>query len=148
MPYVLGIVPGVYRNYHMLSSHTSVNFFYFLRIYFWPRWAFVAVCGLSLVTENGATLQLWYEGFSLQWLLLLGSAGSRHSGFNSCGSWALEHRLNSCSTQAQMLCGMWDLPKSGIEPVSPALAGRFFTTEPPQKPLCVHAQSPIVSNSL
>ena len=24
---------------------------------------------------------------------------------------------------------MWDLPRSGIEPVSPALAGRFFTTE-------------------
>ena len=24
-----------------------------------------------------------------------------------------------------------DLPFSGIEPVSPALAGKFFTTEPP-----------------
>ena len=24
---------------------------------------------------------------------------------------------------------MWDLPESGIKPVSPALAGRFFTTE-------------------
>ena len=24
-----------------------------------------------------------------------------------------------------------DLPETGIEPVSPALAGRFFTTEPP-----------------
>ena len=28
-----------------------------------------------------------------------------------------------------------DLPDSGIEPVSPALAGGFFTTEPPGKPL-------------
>ena len=28
---------------------------------------------------------------------------------------------------------MWDLRKSGIEPRSPALAGRFFTTEPPGK---------------
>ena len=27
-----------------------------------------------------------------------------------------------------------DLPDPGIEPVSPALAGRFFTTEPPRKP--------------
>ena len=27
-----------------------------------------------------------------------------------------------------------DLPDSGIEPVSPAVAGRFFTTEPPGKP--------------
>ena len=26
-----------------------------------------------------------------------------------------------------------DLPDSGIEPMSPALAGRFFTTEPPGK---------------
>ena len=28
-----------------------------------------------------------------------------------------------------------DLPDPGIEPVSPALAGRFFTTEPPGKPV-------------
>ena len=28
---------------------------------------------------------------------------------------------------------MWDLRKSEIEPRSPALAGRFFTTEPPRK---------------
>ena len=27
-----------------------------------------------------------------------------------------------------------DLPDPGIEPTSPALAGRFFTTEPPGKP--------------
>ena len=29
---------------------------------------------------------------------------------------------------------MWDRPRSGIESTSPALAGRFFTTEPPEKP--------------
>ena len=29
---------------------------------------------------------------------------------------------------------MWDLPGSGIEPVSPALAGRLLTTGPPGKP--------------
>ena len=28
-----------------------------------------------------------------------------------------------------------DLPDSGIEPMSPALAGRFFTTKPPGKPI-------------
>ena len=28
---------------------------------------------------------------------------------------------------------MWDLPGPGFEPVSPALAGGFFTTEPPGK---------------
>ena len=30
---------------------------------------------------------------------------------------------------------MWDLPRPGLKPVSPALAGRFSTTAPPGKPL-------------
>jgi hypothetical protein len=29
---------------------------------------------------------------------------------------------------------MWDIPLARIEPVSPTLAGRFFTTGPPGKP--------------
>ena len=29
---------------------------------------------------------------------------------------------------------MWDLPRPGLEPVSPTLAGRFSTTAPPGKP--------------
>ena len=33
-----------------------------------------------------------------------------------------------------------DLPDPGIEPTSPALAGRFFTTEPPGKPLVFRPQ--------
>ena len=33
-----------------------------------------------------------------------------------------------------LLCSMWDLPGPGIKPVSPALAGEFFTTEPSGKP--------------
>ena len=43
-------------------------------------------------------------------------------------------RLSSCGSRAQLLRGMWDLPKSGLEPVSLALAGRFSTTAPPGKP--------------
>ena len=34
-----------------------------------------------------------------------------------------------------------DLPNPGIEPVSPSLAGRFFTTEPPGKPTCWYGRS-------
>ena len=75
---------------------------------------------------------------------------SHYGGFSCCGAqvqglrlWhavsvtaapeALELRLSSCDEWAQLLCVMWDLPMSGIEPVSPALAGRVFTTEPPGK---------------
>ena len=45
------------------------------------------------------------------------------------------HRLSNCGSRAQLLRGMWDLPRPGLEPVSPALAGRFSTTAPPGKPL-------------
>ena len=43
-------------------------------------------------------------------------------------------RLSSCGSWAQLLRGMWDLPGPGLEPVSPALAGRFSTTAPRGKP--------------
>ena len=33
---------------------------------------------------------------------------------------------------------MWDLPRPGLEPVSPALAGGFSTTAPPGKPPGLH----------
>ena len=55
------------------------------------------------------------------------------TGFSSCGSWshrcgsqAPEHRLNSFSAEAQLLCSMCHLPGPGIKPMSPALAGRFL----------------------
>ena len=43
-------------------------------------------------------------------------------------------RLSNCGSRAQLLRGMWDLLRPGLEPVSPALAGRFSTTAPPGKP--------------
>ena len=42
-------------------------------------------------------------------------------------------RLSNCGSLAQLFRGMWDLPRPGLEPVSPALAGRFSTTAPPGK---------------
>ena len=43
-------------------------------------------------------------------------------GLRSCGAWALEQRLSSCGTPAQLLCSMWNLPPSEVKPVSKALA--------------------------
>ena len=54
--------------------------FLFLFIYFWLCWVFVAVCGLSLVAVSGGYSSLRCAGFSLWWLLLLRSTGSRHAG--------------------------------------------------------------------
>ena len=51
-------------------------------------------------------------------------------GFRGCGSRAFEHRRDRCGACAQLLCGIWDLPRLGTEPTSRALACRFFTSEP------------------
>ena len=52
-------------------------------------------------------------------------------------SFVAEHRLQTrrlSNCGSRLLRGMWDLPRPGLEPVSPALAGRLSTTVPPGKP--------------
>ena len=85
--------------YFILFYLFKKNKFIYL-IYFWLHWVFIAARGLSLVVMSRGYSSLWCAGFSLRWLLLLRSAGSRHAGFSSCGSQALEHRLSSCSARA------------------------------------------------
>ena len=60
--------------------------------------------GFSPAVASGGYSSLWCMGFSLQWLLLLQSTGSRHAGFSSCG-----HGL-SCSAA----CGIF--PDQGSNP--------------------------------
>ena len=64
-----------------------INFIY-LFIYFWLHWVFVAALRLSLVAVSGGYSSLRCAGFSLWWLLLLWSTGSRCAGFSSCGTQA------------------------------------------------------------
>ena len=90
--------------------------------------------------------------------------------FSSCGKWGplfiavrgpltiaaslvAEHRLqmlrlSNCGSRAQLLRGMWDLPRPGLEPVSPALAGRFSTTAPAGKPCALILYPATLPNSL
>ena len=69
-----------------LSLSHSLSLFIHSLIYLWLGWAFVAARGLSLVVVNRGYSLLRCAGFSLWWLLLLRSTGSRHTGFSSCGS--------------------------------------------------------------
>ena len=70
---------------------------------------------------------------------LLSSCGERGSSavamhrLLTAVSTLVEHRLNSCGLWAQLLRGIWGLPRSVIKPISPALAGGFYTIEPPGK---------------
>ena len=65
---------------------------------------FVAARGLSLVAARGGYSSLWCTGFSLRWLFLLRSMGSRCAGFSSCDtqpSVVVARGLSSCGLQAQ-----------------------------------------------
>ena len=111
------------KKYFYVLSFIVVVFNLFNLFYFWLRWVFVAARRLSLVAVSRGYFSLRCMGFSLRWLLLLRSMGSGHVGFSSCGLWALQCRLSSCGSRAQLLRCMWDLPGPGLEPMSPALAG-------------------------
>ena len=51
----------------------------------------------------------------------------------SCGSQALQHWLIRCGAWTSLFHSMWNLSRSGLTPVSLALAGGFLTTGPPGK---------------
>ena len=72
---------------------------------------------------------LWLQRWGLR-----SSCGARapHRGVSSCGAGALRTRASVAA--AHGLSCMWDLPRSGIEPVFPVLQGRFLTAGPPGKP--------------
>ena len=96
------------------------------------HWAFSSCGKWGLFSSCGVQASHW-------WLLLLQSTASRVCGFQQLqhtGSAvaALKLQSSSCGILAYLPLGMWDLPGPGIKPTSPALAGRFFTTEPPGKP--------------
>ena len=106
----------------LIKQWEQLVLFFFKFIYLWLCWVFVSVRGLSLVVASG------------------GHSSLRCAGpLTVAASLVVEHRLqtrrlSNCGSRVQLLRGMWDLPRPGLEPVSPALAGRFSTTAPPGKP--------------
>ena len=97
--------------------------FFFKFIYLWLCWVFVSVRELSLVVASGGHSSSWCARHA-----------SHYRGLSCCGAQAQTRRLSNCGSRAQLLQGTWDLPRPGLEPMSPALAGRLSTTAPPGKP--------------
>ena len=102
-------------------EHRASTFTYLFVISVWVCWVFTAALWISLVSLNGAALELWRMHFSLQWLLLLPA----HV-VGLAGLVVVAHGL-SCPD------ALWHLPRPGIKPMSPALAGRFLTTGPAEE---------------
>ena len=72
---------------------------------FWLRFVFVSARGISLVAESGGYSSLRCTGFSLRWLLLLQSMGSRRPGFSSCSTQAQSLRCEG--SRAHRLQQLW-----------------------------------------
>ena len=114
----------------------------------------LAVLGLHCRTDFSAVVasegfSCCHPGFSLQWPLLW-SRASRAQGppqFWQMGSAVAVPGLQSTDSilvarGLTFFHSTWDLPRSRIKLLFPALAGGFFTTKPPGKPLDL----PFVSN--
>ena len=103
----------ILRSLHSVPTpiHLSICFFFlklYLFIYFCLCWVFVVVRELIAVAS------------------LVAEYGSRCVGFGSCDAWIW------------LPCDMWDLPRPGIEPMNPALAGRLLTSGPQGSPCLLY----------
>ena len=117
------------------GKQTSEYFFFFFFLFFNEDLESDAYVWLIdwLIDFGGVGSSFLREGF----LQLRRAGATLHRGARA--SLVAEHRLqtrrlSSCGSRAQPLRGMWDPPRPGLEPASPALAGRFSTTAPPGKP--------------
>ena len=122
-PISLGLSPhsSNFKARNVRDSHSHIAICRILR--FLPTCLFLSVLGLHCYTQ--ALSSCGEQG-------LLSSWGMQAS---VCRAWALgtqAHvasalRLSSCDAWVSLPHGVWDLPQLGIKPVSPALAGRFFS---------------------
>ena len=99
-----------------------LKYFIFL-LNFWLRWVSIAAWTFSSCGERG----------------LLSSCGVWASycfGFSCCGVWTLQGTWASVAVVHRLSCSVArGVPRPGIEPTSPALAGRFLITGQTKKPL-------------
>ena len=89
------------ENYSQALKPCLLLFFFLIYLFIWLCWVFVAAHGLSLIAASKGYSSLWCAGFSLWWLLLLQSTGSRYAGFSSCSMRAQWLWLVGSRAQAQ-----------------------------------------------
>ena len=109
-----------------------IKLFFFLKECIFAVLSLHCCTGFSLVVSGGYALVAVCGGFSCcrRWAL-------RHAQAQQL--WLLDPRAQAQQQWHVGLARAWlrsmrDRPETEVEPVSPALAGRFFTTEPPGKP--------------
>ena len=114
------------HSHHFLAP-LSICVSHFFLLFFWLHWLFVVVCGLSLAVVSRGSSSLQWVGFSLGWLLLMGSMGSRAQQLWCTGLVALQLRTKNVEHSG-----------SGMEPMSWAVAGGLLSARPPGKSWVSH----------
>ena len=110
-------------------------FIFFFLIFYLFIYLFMAVLGLRFCARTFSSCGKWGP-------LLIAVRGPLTVAASLVAEHRLQtYRLSNCGSRAQSLRGMWDPPRPGLEPVSPALAGRPPTTAPPGKPSNILNQS-------
>ena len=131
----------------LTHAHSDLKHFIFFIIYFlinlFIYYLFLAALGLRCCARAFSSCGEWGPLFIVVHglLIVVASLVAEHrlqsrrlQQLWHMSSVAVARRLSSCGSWAQLLHGMWDLPRPGIEPLSPALAGEFLTTVPQGKP--------------
>ena len=119
----------VSSDYLSQRHHLKLGFFFVCFLGFFLIYLFMAVLGLRFCARAFSSCGKWGPLFiAVRGPLTITASFVVEHGLQT-------HRLSNCGSRAQLLRGMWDLPRPGLEPVSPALAGRFSTTAPPGKPM-------------
>ena len=102
---------------------------FFLSLFIWLCWVFVAARGPFLVAASEGHSSLRCAG---AWALgTRASAAVAHGGLSSCGSRAPERSSSSCGARAHHVRSSRTRARTHV----PALAGRLPTTAPPGKSL-------------
>ena len=102
----------MWADFYVVLGLTVMYLYFFFSILFiyWLRWVFIAAHRLSLVAVGrGSSLVVACELLTVVASLILG------------------HRLSSCGAWSKFPCMMWNFPRPSLNPVSPVLAGRFWT---------------------
>ena len=102
--------------------------------YVWLFWVFGSAWDFLQLQTVAATVLCRASLTAEHRLQGVQSSVATARGLSNCSFLALEHSPGSSGTQAELLFGIWILPRPGTEPASSALAGRFFTTESLGKP--------------
>ena len=122
--------PASYIKLLLAVSHTVVCMFQCTSshplLFNWVQKSVLHVCVSFAALPVGSSVPSF-------WILLLQAAGCRACEYHWLrfpGLWS-PTQIVVCGLSHR---GLWNLSGSGIKPLSPALAGGFFTTEPPGKP--------------